>query len=67
MELTVEEKALIEIMVYLEISSEAMIMICLFLRKYNINAMLLIDAMRDLNPNEIDESKILDLAMNLKK
>ena len=65
MELTIEEKELMRIMSELEISQETAIAIGLLLRKRNLGANLLIESLKRLNPKEINDEKIIELALNL--
>ena len=65
MHLTKEEKKLISIMVELNITPETIVSLNLLLRKKEVGASTLIESLKKLKPQEINDEKIIEIALNL--
>ena len=62
-----EEKALIEILTELDIDKETQISIGLLFNKHNISIINFIEKLKKYNKDEINESKIIEIALEMRK
>lgn len=67
LELSIEEKSLIEVLSKLNIEKESQIAIGLLFRKYNISISEFLNILKNYNPKELNTEKIIEIVLNMRK
>ena len=67
LELSIEEKSLIEVLSKLNIEKESQIAIGLLFRKYNISISEFLNILKNYNPKELNTEKIIEIVLDMRK